>query len=318
LIERFLRHQASMGRICLLIVENVQAAHPLVVEELRQLATIEAEGARVLKVLMLGGPSLNHVLDSPRMAESLMSIAPRFALSALSEDQTGAYAAHRLRAAGSANPDVLLPHTLMQQIYACTGGVPAAINRLCSRALACAADEGLQTVTATALERAIHELGLQNRALPAILQAAATPETQASNPGRVVISMQGLPDKDIPLVGGRILVGRGEDADVRIDSVFVSRYHALIVRDDGHDLMLDLGSTNGLVVNSRRVLRRALQHRDVIQVGPAKVTYLNTKAEPVTLPDPGETISFARPGFPVAAGDADSSVLAFGRPETNR
>jgi type II secretory pathway predicted ATPase ExeA len=319
LIERFLRHQASMGRICLLIVENVQAAHPLVVEELRQLATIEAEGARVLKVLMLGGPSLNHVLDSPRMAESLMSIAPRFALSALSEDQTGAYAAHRLRAAGSANPDVLLPHTLMQQIYACTGGVPAAINRLCSRALACAADEGLQTVTVTALERAIQELGLQNRALPAILQTAATADAQTWNvDGRVVISMQGLPDKEIALAGGRLLVGRGEDADVRIDSVFVSRYHALIVRDGGHDLMLDLGSTNGLVVNSRRVLRRALQHRDVIQVGPAKVTYLNTKAEPVTLPDPGETISFARPGFPVAAGDADSSVLAFGRPETNR
>ena len=145
---------------------------------------------------------------------------------------------------------------------------------------------------------------------------------RAWNPdGRLLISMQGLPDKEIPLVGGRILIGRGDEADVRIDSVFVSRYHALIVRDGGHDLMLDLGSTNGLLVNSRRVLRRALQHRDMIQVGPAKVTYLNTKAEPVTLPDPGETISFARPGFPVAAGgDAENSVLAFGRPDgsTNR
>jgi len=318
LIERFLRHQASMGRICLLIVENMQAAHPLVLEELRLLATIEAEGTRVLKVLMLGGSSLNRVLDSPRMAESLMSVAPRFALTSLTEDQTAAYVAHRLRAAGSANPDVLMPHTLMQQIHVCTSGVPARINRLCSRALACAGEEGLQTVTVKALDQAIHELDLQGHALPAMMQEGGVSAASAWNPdSRLLIALQGLPDREVPLQGGRILIGRGEEADVRIDSVFVSRYHALIVRDGGHDLMLDLGSTNGLLVNSRRVLRRALQHRDMIQVGPAKVTYLNTKAEAVTMPDPGETISFARPGFPVAAGgDAEgSSVLAFGRPD---
>ena len=318
LIERFLRHQASMGRICLLIVENMQAAHPLVLEELRLLASIEAEGTRVLKVLMLGCSTLNRVLDSPRMAESLMSTAPRFALAPLSEDQTAAYVANRLRAAGASNPDVLMPHTLMQQVYVCTGGVPALINRLCSRALAYAGEEGLQVVTPLALDHAIHELDLQGRALPAMMQQEAGGAPGWNPDSRLVIAMQGMPDREVHLQGGRILIGRGEEADVRIDSVFVSRYHALIVRDGAHDLMLDLGSTNGLLVNSRRVLRRALQHRDMIQVGPAKVTYLNTKAEPVTLPDPSETISFARPGFPVAAGgDADTrAVLAFGRPET--
>ena len=214
-----------------------------------------------------------------------------------------------------------MPHTLMQQIHVCSGGVPSLINRLCTRALACAGEEGLQTVTVLALDHAIHELDMQGRALPAIMQQAhaTVPAARTWNPdSRLVIALQGLPDREVMLEGGRILIGRGEEADVRIDSVFVSRYHALIVRDGGHDLMLDLGSTNGLLVNSRRVLRRALQHRDMIQVGPAKVTYLNTKAEPVILPDPAETISFARPGFPVAAGgDADGgSVLAFGRPDS--
>jgi hypothetical protein len=196
--------------------------------------------------------------------------------------------------------------------------VPAQINRLCSRALACASDEGLQTVSPRALDRAVHELDLQGRALPAIMQATPADQAQGWNPdARLVISLQGMPDREVALEHGRMLIGRGEEADVRIDSVFVSRYHALVVRDGPHDLMLDLGSTNGLLVNSRRVLRRALQHRDMIQVGPAKVTYLNVKAEPATLPDPGETLSFARPGFPLAAGEeADAgSVLAFGRPQ---
>lgn len=314
LIERFIRHQASMGRICLLIVENAQALPPLVIEELRRLATLEAEGARILKVLMLGGASLNHVLDSPRMAESLMSAAPHFALAVFTEDQTAAYVAHRLRAAGASNPDVLMPHTLMQQIHSCSGGVPARINRLCSRAMRCAMDAGLQTVTAAALDRAIEDLQLQAYALPAIMQRDLAAARSGNLDARLVIALQGLPDREIPLEAARVLIGRGAEADVRIDSVFVSRYHALIVRDADHDLLLDLGSTNGLLVNSRRVLRRALQHRDMIQVGPARVTYVNTQAGSVTLPDPGETIAFARPGFPVTAAAAEnSSVLAFGR-----
>ena len=104
----------------------------------------------------------------------------------------------------------------------------------------------------------------------------------------------------------------------RIDSVFVSRYHALIVHDNGQDLLLDLGSTNGLLVNSRRILRRALRHRDLIQVGPARVMYLNEHAAATAQPDPGETICFARPGFPAAAGEDEAgALLAFGRLDTS-
>jgi hypothetical protein len=94
----------------------------------------------------------------------------------------------------------------------------------------------------------------------------------------------------------------------------VSRYHALIVRDGHEDLLLDLGSTNGVLVNSRRLVRRRLQHRDLIQIGPARVTYLNEHAPSEQL-DPGETLCLARPGMPpLAAGEEDSGTLvAFGR-----
>jgi predicted component of type VI protein secretion system len=132
-----------------------------------------------------------------------------------------------------------------------------------------------------------------------------------------VIAMQGMADREAALTGNRILVGRGEEADVRIDSVFVSRYHALIVRNGVEDLLLDLGSTNGILVNSRRLLRRRLQHRDLIQIGPARVTYLNEHAAVNPQPDPGETLCFARPGGPLAAGEEDDAMpLAFGRPGT--
>jgi hypothetical protein len=127
--------------------------------------------------------------------------------------------------------------------------------------------------------------------------------------------MQGMPDRENLLDSDRVLIGRGDEADVRIDSVFVSRYHALIVRNDGQDLLIDLGSTNGLLLNSRRIARRVLKDRDVIQVGPAKMTYINPLAIAAPTPDPAETICFARPGFPMAAGEYEGTgtVVAFGR-----
>lgn len=318
LLERFLTHQAGSGRVCLLIVENPQSMTPSVLEELRYLAAIEVDGARVLKVLLLGQPTLNLVLESPRMVELGAYRAPRFALGPLSEDQSAAYVAHRLRAAGAADPDSLAPCALMPQIHACSGGVPARINTLCEQMLTFAAEEGASAVTPAALDRAIEHLGWESRRLPGPA-AANTPATamEEARP-KLVISMQGMPDREVTLDADRLLVGRGVEADVRIDSVFVSRYHALIVHDNGQDLMIDLGSTNGLVVNSRRIVRRALRHRDVIQVGPARVMYLNEQLAQNLQPDPGETICFARPGFPAAPGEDDlGALLAFGRRDTS-
>jgi len=69
-----------------------------------------------------------------------------------------------------------------------------------------------------------------------------------------------MADAVVPLMINRILVGRSELADVRIDSAFVSRYHSLIVRENGCDLLIDLGSTNGVLVNGKRVVRAQLKH----------------------------------------------------------
>jgi general secretion pathway protein A len=321
LLERFLSHQATKGRVCLLIVENAQSMHPSVLEELRCLASVEVDGARVLKVLLLGQPSLNLVLESPRMSELFHENVPRFALGSLSEDQTAAYVAHRLRAAGAVNPDALMPHTLMRQIYACTRGVPARINQLCERTLTCAIEAGDTHVGAHTLDDAIEQLGWQDRRLPAavVLEDAPFGREPNASEARLVIAMQGMADREVPLSASRrILVGRGEEADVRIDSVFVSRYHALIVRDGADDLLLDLGSTNGVLVNSRRLVRRRLQHRDLVQIGPARVTYMNEHAAQTPQLDPGETLCFARPGFPAAAGEEDTrTLLAFGRLDTS-
>ncbi len=312
LLERFLAHQASLGRICLLVIENPQSMSPGVLEELRYLATLESEGVRILKVLLLGQPTLDLVLQAPRMMELGAQGALRFTLGALSEDQTAAYIAHRLRAAGAADPDALLPSALAPHIHACTRGVPAHINRLCRGALEAALEQGQLQITFDALLEAAAALGWSDRLNVAIGHSRPAPGASVQG-ARIVISLQGAPDRASLIEGARVLIGRDAEADIRIDSVFVSRYHALLVHDGRQHLLLDLGSTNGLIVNARRIARRALRHGDIIQIGPARLTYQNDQAPQTQSIDPGETVCFARPGFPGAANDEAGVVLAFGR-----
>jgi two-component system cell cycle response regulator len=67
-------------------------------------------------------------------------------------------------------------------------------------------------------------------------------------------------------------VGRGRDADVRIDDIGISRRHARIVRTEGRRHILeDLGSTNGIFVNGRRAERVDLADGDRVQIGPTLV-----------------------------------------------
>lgn len=64
----------------------------------------------------------------------------------------------------------------------------------------------------------------------------------------------------------RVVIGRGEDCDVKLTSDRVSRHHCEIVYKDGHCELRDLGSTNGTYLGGQRVSHAVLQNGDVINV----------------------------------------------------
>jgi two-component system cell cycle response regulator len=66
-------------------------------------------------------------------------------------------------------------------------------------------------------------------------------------------------------------LGRDKDAHVRVDGVGVSRRHARIVRIDGRHLLEDVGASQGVFVNGRRIERAELENGDRVQLGPAVV-----------------------------------------------
>src|SRR4051812_30558367 len=78
----------------------------------------------------------------------------------------------------------------------------------------------------------------------------------------------------VPLVGTVTRLGRSLSADVEIDDATVSRRHALIVRQDGQTLLLDEGSRNGTWHNGIRVDRAVLHDGDEIDLGAARLRYV--------------------------------------------
>ncbi|MGB5332365.1 MAG: FHA domain-containing protein [Woeseiaceae bacterium] len=65
----------------------------------------------------------------------------------------------------------------------------------------------------------------------------------------------------------RIMIGRGEDCELRLDSKFVSRHHALIFCTNSVVSIEDLNSFNGTVVNSRKISRCDLYPDDKVTIG---------------------------------------------------
>lgn len=83
-----------------------------------------------------------------------------------------------------------------------------------------------------------------------------------------------LPSGEHVVIGAQgIVVGRGQEADVRLADASVSRRHAELALIDGRPTVVDLQSTNGTTVNGERVQRAVLSDGDRITFGAATITY---------------------------------------------
>jgi hypothetical protein len=105
---------------------------------------------------------------------------------------------------------------------------------------------------------------------------------QAGYPGGPV-PMQGGPARNARLVSndgrtyplsvGSTVIGRGDQANLRLPDVGISRRHARLDFDGGQVVLTDLGSTNGTSVNGQRVSAVALNPGDMIQLGTTTLTF---------------------------------------------
>jgi hypothetical protein len=80
-------------------------------------------------------------------------------------------------------------------------------------------------------------------------------------------------DKRTVLSGSRLLIGRSRDCDISVEDPNVSRRHAELRNEDGRWVVADLGSTNGVKVNGRRVEKSPLEPGDEVVLGLARFRF---------------------------------------------
>lgn len=71
---------------------------------------------------------------------------------------------------------------------------------------------------------------------------------------------------------GKTVIGRGLDADIRLEDEGVSRQHAQVTASaDGDPIVEDLGSSNGTFVNGQPIATHVLKDGDKIQIGSVSI-----------------------------------------------
>ena len=104
------------------------------------------------------------------------------------------------------------------------------------------------------------------------VDAAEPPTPTVIRNATLVVEVNGVRH---PLTPPGLSIGRGTDADLRINDPGVSRLHARIVVDgDGGEQQLrieDLGSTNGIVVDGQRVRQASLAAGSRIEIGSTRL-----------------------------------------------
>ena len=95
---------------------------------------------------------------------------------------------------------------------------------------------------------------------------------------KLILSMDGLVLKEIPLTKERTTIGRKPHNDIQIDNLAVSGEHAVIVTILNDSFLEDLGSTNGTVVNGNPVKKHFLQNNDVVELGKYKLKFIGDAA----------------------------------------
>ena len=107
----------------------------------------------------------------------------------------------------------------------------------------------------------------------------------------------------------QLTVGRGSDNDMVLNDPMVSRYHAVVKRQGNGHLVIDLGSSNPVVINDQVCEPgepRVLQHRDVVFIGKTVFSFQNRGVGASPQPPNRQQGSMASTQFVAPSAEFDS------------
>jgi type II secretory pathway predicted ATPase ExeA len=267
LVRIFALQQAQSGEPPLLIIENAHDLRPSALRALCELAELRVRQGSALKLVLVSTQSLSTIMEAPALHSIARRVLHDFHLHPMTREEARDYVHEKLVAAGAEFPSLIFPKPVCDVLWKAAGGWPGIIDRIALLALAKA---DCLPVAAEAVEHPALPIGtwdVENEI------GAVAPAETPSAPPELIITNNGSVIQELTMDKSRVLVGRSEHNDIAIASRFISRHHALLVRHGKTTFLMDLNSTNGTFVNSKRVSNHVLLHDDIITVGHHRIKF---------------------------------------------
>lgn len=270
MLRVFAIQQAVSHEPPLLILENTHELHPVALRALCELASLRTRRNKsALKMVLVSERSLLSIIETPPMEAIRKRVSHDFHLRPMTYREATDFLYHKLRMAGCSTPEFVFPTAVCIQLWRSSGGWPGILNRIALQTLAKA--ESLPATVdlienPTLPEGTWHEGSLiENRS-----QLESKPE-----PPTLYVSFDGEVLQELTMAKPRLLIGQSKHNDISLPSKWVSQHHAMLVRNGDSTILMDLNSTNGVFVNSKRVSNYFLIHDDVISIGHHRIKFVD-------------------------------------------
>lgn len=259
----------------MLIIENTHAMKPSALRILCELAELRVRQKSALRLLLVSDRSLETIIRAPAMECISSRVTGHFELGPMTEYETTDFLHEKLKAGGCPDPERVIPEIVCSEFHAAAGGWPGILDRIALLALAKAPHCPVtkEHVEYPVLPKRQPETGTE--------QAMANKQieiTTAEGPPQLFLTQAGDTLKEISLYRSRLVIGRSEHNDLQIDSKYISRHHAMFMRNGDTTFLMDLNSTNGTYVNSCRISNYVMQHNDIISLGNHRIKFVHPGA----------------------------------------
>jgi len=155
-LNQHLLRAHSRGRRTVLIIDEAQHLNRDLLEQVRLLTNLETDRHKLMRIVLVGQPELQKLLQRPDLRQLAQRITARYHLTALDRRETAEYIRQRLRIAGGR--DDIFTRAALSRVYRYTRGIPRLTNIVCDRALLAAYSRDLKRIDAATLRRAAQEV----------------------------------------------------------------------------------------------------------------------------------------------------------------
>jgi len=273
MVKVFIRQQTAGGKPPLLFVENTHAMNPSTLHILCDLAAIRIREKFAIRIILASDRTIDYIPRAPAMECIAKRLTGDFHLNPLTIDETSDYLYAKMRQGGCIDPDFVFPDAVCDELYRASGGWPGVLDRLAMLAIENAehCPVGLEDVEHPPVPKSTRQDITDMDAEPA--------DGKVRNGPLLFLTRNGETLRKIRFDGSRLLIGRTEHNDLHIESKYVSRHHAMLVRHGNSTLLMDLNSANGTFVNSRRISNQVMANDDVITLGDFGLKFVDPGAQ---------------------------------------